>query len=126
MSSNVEDVSTSDEDEQKIPTSTLHPLMKLAHTYDETHNSRRTDLSKKRGAINGLQTALQEGLIVPLDKDEFKWSHDRYSQAAMAMVSPSIREQIHYKLAMYYLKSEFIPSINSSVSGDSAYQFLFY
>jgi hypothetical protein len=125
MSSNVEAVSTSDEDEQKIQTSTLHPLLKLAHTYDENHNSRRTHLSKKRGAINGLQTALQEGLIVPLDKDEFKWSHDRYSQAAMAMVSPSIREQIHYKLAIYYLQSEFISSINSSAPGDSAYQFLY-
>ncbi|KAM3579037.1 Chk1 protein kinase, variant 2 [Umbelopsis sp. WA50703] len=102
MSSNVEEVSN-DEDDDCVPSrNTLHPLVKLAHTYDD--HPKKSNMSKNRGAINGLQTALQEGLIVPLDKDEFRWSHDRYSQAAMAMVSPSVGEQIHYKIALYYLQ----------------------
>lgn len=102
MSSNVEVISNEDEDERPPSRNTLHPLMKLAHTYDE--HPKKKHLSKNRGAISGLQTALQEGLIVPLDKDEFRWSHDRYSQAAMAMVAPSVGEQIHYKIALFYLQ----------------------
>ncbi|KAG2171396.1 hypothetical protein INT43_009057 [Umbelopsis isabellina] len=102
MSSNVEEVSNEDDDERPPSRNTLHPLMKLAHTYDE--HPKKNHLSKSRGAISGLQTALQEGLIVPLDKDEFRWSHDRYSQAAMAMVAPSVGEQIHYKIALFYLQ----------------------
>jgi hypothetical protein len=105
MSSSFEDDSVVEEEVPAAPShSSIHPLVKLAHTYDESHTPRKSRLSKKRSAINGLQTALQEGMVIPLDKDEFRWSHDRFSQAAMSMVSPSVGEQIHYKIAIYYLQ----------------------
>lgn len=107
MSANFEDDGAVEEEAPEAPsTSSIHPLVRLAHTYDESQTPRKTRLSKKRSAINGLQTALQEGMIVPLDKDEFRWSHDRFSQAAMSMVSPSVGEQIHYKIALYYLQGK--------------------
>ncbi|OAD03327.1 Serine/threonine kinase hybrid, partial [Mucor lusitanicus CBS 277.49] len=58
---------------------------------------------KPRDPINGLQAALQEGYIMPLESDEFKWSHDRYSQAAMELANPKSREKIHFKIAKYLL-----------------------
>jgi len=102
MNSSVEGIKIDEEEDATASPSTLHPLVSLAHTYGD--NPRKDHLSRKRGAINGLQLALQERLIVPLDRDEFKWSHDRYSQAAMAMVPPNVAEQIHYNIAMYYLQ----------------------
>jgi hypothetical protein len=110
MSSNFEDDSATEEEAPAVTASlsAIHPLVKLAHTYDESQTPRKSRLSKKRSAINGLQTALQEGMIVPLDKDEFRWSHDRFSQAAMSMVTPSVGEQIHYKLAVYYLQGKYM------------------
>ncbi|KAG2173042.1 hypothetical protein INT44_007015, partial [Umbelopsis vinacea] len=117
MSSNFEDDSATEEEAPAVTASlsAIHPLVKLAHTYDESQTPRKSRLSKKRSAINGLQTALQEGMIVPLDKDEFRWSHDRFSQAAMSMVTPSVGEQIHYKLAVYYLQD---PESDSVIVAD--------
>jgi hypothetical protein len=109
MSANFEDdmMCVADEMPDTTLSTSFHPLVKLAHTYDENQTPRKARLSQKRSAINGLQTALQEGLIVPLDKDEFRWSHDRFSQAAMSMVSLSLGEQIHYKIALYYLQGKY-------------------
>ncbi|KAG1473267.1 hypothetical protein G6F56_001051 [Rhizopus delemar] len=59
--------------------------------------------SSTRDPINGLQAALQEGYILPLESDEFKWSHDRYSQAAMGLANPKSREKIHLKIVKYLL-----------------------
>ncbi|KAI9259730.1 hypothetical protein EDC94DRAFT_542589 [Helicostylum pulchrum] len=107
----------------------LHPLIKFSHNTGPTGGmvsnsqhggssssnandvgggvgSSSANTSRKtttRDPINGLQAALQEGYILPLESDEFKWSHDRYSQAAMELANPKSREKIHLKIAKYLL-----------------------
>ncbi|CAO3666661.1 unnamed protein product [Rhizopus stolonifer] len=66
----------------------------------------RHRVSGSRDPINGLQAALQESYILPLESDEFKWSHDRYSQAAMELAKPKSRERIHLRIAKYLLQDE--------------------
>ncbi|KAF1799121.1 hypothetical protein V8B55DRAFT_1519445 [Mucor lusitanicus] len=95
----------------------LHPLIRFSQSTAGSSNSvasatakdaSRTLRSqhKPRDPINGLQAALQEGYIMPLESDEFKWSHDRYSQAAMELANPKSREKIHFKIAKYLLHEE--------------------
>lgn len=91
----------------------LHPLIKFSQSTSGSSSSAASaakDVSrtlrsqhKGRDPINGLQAALQEGYIMPLESDEFKWSHDRYSQAAMELANPKSREKIHLKIAKYLL-----------------------
>lgn len=54
-------------------------------------------------AINGLQSAVQQGFIHAFSNDEFGFSHDRYSQAAMLLAKPEKREKIHLKIATYFM-----------------------
>ncbi|KAI8090060.1 uncharacterized protein BX664DRAFT_281490 [Halteromyces radiatus] len=54
-------------------------------------------------AINGLQSALQQGFIHAASNDEFGFSHDRYSQAAMLLSKPEKRDKIHLKIATYFM-----------------------
>lgn len=92
----------------------LHPLIKFAQCTNSSNSSLsssvkeiprkgRSSTRKPRDPINGLQAALQEGYILPLESDEFKWSHDRYSQAAMELANPKSHEKIHFKIAKYLL-----------------------
>ena len=98
----------------------LHPLIKFSHNtggsssgssssgrnHANDNITARSNASRGRDPINGLQAALQEGYILPLESDEFKWSHDRYSQAAMELANPTSREKIHLKIARYLLEEE--------------------
>ncbi|CEP08745.1 hypothetical protein [Parasitella parasitica] len=101
--------------------SSLHPLIKFSQYVNgsgcsnsssvssvakETPTASSKSRNKSRDPINGLQAALQEGYILPLESDEFKWSHDRYSQAAMELANPKSRERIHFKIAKYLLHEE--------------------
>ncbi|CAO3599544.1 unnamed protein product [Absidia cylindrospora] len=54
-------------------------------------------------AINGLQSALQQGFIHAFSNDEFGFCHDRYSQAAMLLAKPGKRDKIHLKIATYFM-----------------------
>jgi predicted ATPase len=84
------------------PREELHLLIKYPKE-GSTESTSKTSSRKSRDPINGLQAALQEGYILPLESDEFKWSHDRYSQAAMELADPRTREKIHLKIAKYLL-----------------------
>ncbi|KAI7900513.1 uncharacterized protein BX663DRAFT_517888 [Cokeromyces recurvatus] len=99
-----------------------HPLIKFSMANNEAQSSLTASTSitskssqrtlfrsasrKLYNPINGLQAALQEGYILPLESDEFKWSHDRYSQAAMELANPKSREKIHLKIAKYLMQEE--------------------
>lgn len=74
-----------------------------------TSTSYKSSNISTRDPINGLQAALQEGYILPLESDEFKWSHDRYSQAAMELANPKSRGKIHLKIAKYLLQGKLSP-----------------
>jgi predicted ATPase len=54
-------------------------------------------------AINGLQSALQQGFIHAFSNDDFGFSHDRYSQAAMLLARPDKRDKIHLKIATFFM-----------------------
>ncbi|KAI9494151.1 hypothetical protein BDB00DRAFT_819835 [Zychaea mexicana] len=56
--------------------------------------------------ISGLQAVLQEGYIMSIGADEFKWSHDRISQAAAELVNPGTRAKIHFKIAQYMMEEK--------------------
>lgn len=56
--------------------------------------------------MNGLQSVLQEGYIMPLGDDEFKWSHDRITQAAGELASPKARSRIHLAIAQHMMKGK--------------------
>lgn len=94
----------------------LHPIIKFTHHTTEKsrssgasiQNSKHsvTSSQRSRDPINGLQAALQEGYILPLESDEFKWSHDRYSQAAMELANPKTREKIHLKIAQFLMNGK--------------------
>ncbi|KAI7876513.1 hypothetical protein K492DRAFT_210311 [Lichtheimia hyalospora FSU 10163] len=70
-----------------------------------THtNSRATSSTTLNDPMNGLQSVLQEGYIMPLGDDEFKWSHDRITQAAGELASPKARSRIHLAIAQHMMK----------------------
>lgn len=115
------------EDDHDSVVESLHPVLKFSHNTADNEDSSssssstangkksksqnhritaRSKASRSKDPINGLQAALQEGYILPLESDEFKWSHDRYSQAAMELANPKSREKIHLKIAKYLLHEE--------------------
>ena len=54
--------------------------------------------------ISGLHTVIQEGYVMPIGDGEFKWTHDRITQAAGELVSPSARSKIHFKIAQHLMQ----------------------
>ncbi|KAJ8651879.1 hypothetical protein O0I10_012548 [Lichtheimia ornata] len=61
---------------------------------------------KSYDPISGLHAVIQEGYVMPLGADEFKWSHDRITQAAGELVKPNVRCKIHFKIAQHMMKEE--------------------
>ncbi|CDH52356.1 histidine kinase [Lichtheimia corymbifera JMRC:FSU:9682] len=49
---------------------------------------------------------MQEGYVMQLGADEFKWSHDRITQAAGELVKPDVRCKIHFMIAQHMMKEE--------------------
>lgn len=103
--------------DQDIDVESLHPLIKFSHTVStpprgeaDGRKDRQQNMhsgphqKRKRNPIHGLQAVLQEGFILPMESDEFKWSHDRISQAAMELVNPEIRSKIHFRIADHMMK----------------------
>ena len=74
------------------------------------HNRRSTNtqpaysLSDRNDLISGLHAVLQEGYIMSIGGNEFKWSHDRISAAAAELVNPSSRNKIHMEIAKYMME----------------------
>lgn len=54
--------------------------------------------------ISGLHTVIQEGYVMPIGDGEFKWSHDRITQAAGELVKPGARAKIHLKIAQHMMQ----------------------
>lgn len=69
-------------------------------------NSIATSSTTLNDPMNGLQSVLQEGYIMPLGDDEFKWSHDRITQAAGELASPKARSRIHLAIAQHMMKGK--------------------
>ncbi|KAI7876512.1 hypothetical protein K492DRAFT_210310 [Lichtheimia hyalospora FSU 10163] len=60
--------------------------------------------------ISGLHTVIQEGYVMPIGDGEFKWSHDRITQAAGELVRPSARSKIHFKIAQHLMQEKTVDS----------------
>lgn len=56
--------------------------------------------------ISGLHAVLQEGYVVQVGTDEFKWSHDRITQAATELIKPKSRQKIHFKIAQHLMQGK--------------------
>lgn len=61
---------------------------------------------RKYDAINGLQSALQHGFIQTFNGAEFKFTHDRYSQAAMMLASPETQDVFHLRISDHFMYKE--------------------
>ncbi|KAI8334588.1 hypothetical protein BC941DRAFT_431619 [Chlamydoabsidia padenii] len=72
-------------------------------TSTSTNSLSRNNNGQSTDAINGLQSAVQQGFIHAFSNDEFGFSHDRYSQAAMLLAKPEKQDQIHLKIATYFM-----------------------
>ncbi|KAI8138424.1 hypothetical protein BJV82DRAFT_631487 [Fennellomyces sp. T-0311] len=80
----------------------------LHSSMDATSTTAHSVSSKldSRDPMTGLQAVLHEGYIVAIGSDEFKWSHDRISQAAAELANPEARAKIHLKIAQYMMEEE--------------------
>lgn len=72
------------------------------------HRSGTSVSSVSSDPISGLQAVLQEGYIMPIGGDEFKWSHDRISQAAAELADPDTRDVIHLNIAQWLMNGKSI------------------
>lgn len=79
-------------------------LRALAGEYTSSSSSRS---SSSKDPLNGLHAVLQEGYIIPIQSDEFKWCHDRLSQAAMELADPATRSTIHFRVAQRLMKGRY-------------------
>ncbi|CDS05990.1 hypothetical protein LRAMOSA08518 [Lichtheimia ramosa] len=71
----------------------------------DTVEERRTH-QRSYDPISGLHAVIQEGYIMQLGADEFKWSHDRITQAAGELVKPAMRCKIHFMIAQRMMQEE--------------------
>ncbi|KAG1527032.1 hypothetical protein G6F52_001904 [Rhizopus delemar] len=79
-------------------------------SFEEEENEEEEGLTKHKSkfdAINGLQSALQQGFIQPTNNDNFRFTHDRYSQAVAMLASPEHQDIYHLRIV-----SHFIPKNN--------------
>lgn len=74
---------------QRSTNTTMSPVSGSRRTYDP---------------LSGLHTVIQEGYVMPIGDGEFKWSHDRITQAAGELVKPSARSKIHLKIAQHMMQ----------------------
>ncbi|CDS05978.1 hypothetical protein LRAMOSA08506 [Lichtheimia ramosa] len=73
--------------------------------FPDTVEERRTH-QRSYDPISGLHVVIQEGYIMQLGADEFKWSHDRITQAAGELVKPAMRRKIHFMIAQQMMQDE--------------------
>ncbi|KAK4143012.1 uncharacterized protein C8A04DRAFT_37883 [Dichotomopilus funicola] len=72
-------------------------------TDTENDNSKPTE---NNAIIAGLQAAIQAFIIVPSDQDDhFRFAHDRYIQAALALKESSDRATMHFVIAQVLLNN---------------------
>ena len=76
-----------------------------AHGKKSTTSTTSSSTGSYNDPISGLQTVLQEGYIMSLGGDEFKWSHDRISQAAAELADTNARSKMHLTIAQHLMKS---------------------
>ncbi|CEG69168.1 hypothetical protein RMATCC62417_05289 [Rhizopus microsporus] len=96
----IENDDINDEDDEEDDASSLE---EDTMTDDSLNLMKRTKEKNKFDAINGLQSALQQGYIQPANNDEFRFTHDRYSQAATMLASPELRDMYHLRIASHFM-----------------------
>ena len=72
--------------------------------YHTKSTNSATSSTTSNDPISGLQAVLQEGYVMSVGIDEFKWSHDRISQAASELVNSVTRSKMHLKIAQHMMK----------------------
>ncbi|KAI9489180.1 hypothetical protein BDB00DRAFT_876728 [Zychaea mexicana] len=106
-----------DDDDDSIDNSDDESCRNSIVTSSNRQNSTRklaatSTCTSSAGSINdpisGLQAVLQEGYIMSLGGDEFKWSHDRISQAAAELADIGSRSKMHLTIAQHLLEDEVV------------------
>ena len=83
----------------------MHPPNRPASSLRNTSFGRATNTGTI-DPISGLHAVLQEGYVVQIGTDEFKWSHDRITQAATELIKPKLRQKIHFKIAQHLMQGK--------------------
>ncbi|RUS27373.1 AAA ATPase domain-containing protein, partial [Jimgerdemannia flammicorona] len=64
---------------------------------DEVHH-------QGKDVVIGLQILLQEGILLPIVEDEFRFMHDRYLHAAYLLADETLRQKMHLKIAEFLMQ----------------------
>ncbi|KAG2222787.1 hypothetical protein INT45_011597, partial [Circinella minor] len=112
----------SEESDKSALRSLSHQPLYLSSTSVDTDRDSHSNSSSKssqhsscNNPISGLQAVLQEGYIMPLSVDQFKWSHDRISQAAVELANPNAHNRMHFAIAQHMMKE---PTVDALLAGD--------
>ncbi|KAI8148750.1 hypothetical protein BJV82DRAFT_505635 [Fennellomyces sp. T-0311] len=93
-----------DEDNDDYDTTTLRTKSTVSMCIKSLKNA--SSNNSDYDPVTGLQAVLQEGYITPIDGDEFRWCHDRISQAAAELTDPTTRDKIHLAIAQYLMQEK--------------------
>ncbi|CAO3684365.1 unnamed protein product [Rhizopus stolonifer] len=84
---------------------------KFSPMYEEEEEEELVRHKRSRfDAINGLQSALQQGFIQPTNNDEFRFTHDRYSQAISMLTSPEHQDIYHLRIISHFIHKDQVDS----------------
>ncbi|CDS06004.1 hypothetical protein LRAMOSA08532 [Lichtheimia ramosa] len=99
------DNDSNDEDRSSLLSGDTSEFSRKSKSTEDTVEERRTH-QRSYDPISGLHAVIQEGYIMQLGADEFKWSHDRITQAAGELVKPAMRCKIHFMIAQHMMQEE--------------------
>ncbi|MCY1077579.1 trifunctional serine/threonine-protein kinase/ATP-binding protein/sensor histidine kinase [Archangium lansingense] len=93
---------------RQLPRETQH-LLRLAacvgNTFDVTMLARISEHYEPGAAEQGLEPALQEGLLVRAGPEQYRFLHDRIQQAAHVLIPEQERKAIHLRIGRLLLAS---------------------
>jgi signal transduction histidine kinase/predicted ATPase/serine/threonine protein kinase len=75
---------------------------------DESLQTKRVPVKKKKDLVVGLQSAMAAFIIMPADdEDLFRFSHDRYIQAAASLAECYSKTEMHFAIAKLLVNPEY-------------------
>ncbi|KAI8334832.1 hypothetical protein EDC96DRAFT_525188 [Choanephora cucurbitarum] len=97
-----EDIEEEDNEEEEIEDCCLHEDMSVICQKFCQKDGRKQD------CINGLQSTLQQGFIQASSYDNFRFTHDRYSQAATMLVPHDKKDEYHFRIASHFITKNYM------------------
>ncbi|KAI9276579.1 hypothetical protein BY458DRAFT_585506 [Sporodiniella umbellata] len=77
---------------------------------EEEEDSLRCKEKNRFDAINGLQSALQQGFIQPTNNDEFRFTHDHYLEAISLLTSSEHQDSYRLRIISHFIHKDHVDS----------------